>query len=72
MAQVVITLKIMPESPETDLKKIEIKATEAITAFGGHVGKVEIEPVAFGLKAVKLLGRMLLLIRWCRIMLLFL
>ena len=29
MAQVVITLKIMPESPETDLKKIEIKATEA-------------------------------------------
>lgn len=54
MAQVVVTLKIMPESPETDLKKIEIKATEAITAFGGHVGKVDIEPVAFGLKALKL------------------
>lgn len=55
MASVIVTLKIMPESPETDLKRIENDATEAISSFGGEVGRVEIEPIAFGLKAVKLL-----------------
>jgi elongation factor 1-beta len=52
MAQVVITLRIMPESPEIDLKKLETEAKKAITAFGADVGKVEISPVAFGLKAI--------------------
>lgn len=54
MAQLVVTIKIMPESPDVDLKAIEIKATEEISKFGGDVGKVEIEPIAFGLKALKL------------------
>ncbi len=54
MAQIIITLKIMPESPDIDLKKIEKQATKKIAKFGGEVGKVEIEPVAFGLKALKL------------------
>lgn len=54
MAQVVVTLKIMPESPETDLKAVEEKASKLIAEFGGEVGKVEEEPVAFGLKALKL------------------
>jgi len=48
----------MPESPESDLKAIETKATELITKFGGRVGKVDIEPIAFGLKAVKLMFSM--------------
>lgn len=45
----------MPDSPEADLKLIEKHASEEIAQFGGTVGKVEIEPVAFGLKAVKLM-----------------
>lgn len=54
MAEVIITLKIMPETPEVDLKKVEEKAKVLISDFGGDVGKVEIEPVAFGLNSLKL------------------
>lgn len=42
----------MPESPEIDLEALETKATEKIANFGGEVGKKEIQPVAFGLKAL--------------------
>ena len=55
MAQAIVTLKIMPESPDIDLKEIEIAATQEIKVFGGEVGKVEIEPIAFGLKALNLI-----------------
>ncbi len=55
MAQLVVTIKLMPESPDVNLKKIEEEATEEIKKFGGDVGKVEIEPIAFGLKAVNLI-----------------
>jgi len=56
MAQVVVTLKIMPESPETDLSLIQSKAEEEIKAFSGETEiKAEIEPIAFGLNALKLL-----------------
>ncbi len=55
MADVVITLKIMPESPDSDLGRIEQEATQLIADFGGEVGKKEIEPIAFGLKALKLI-----------------
>lgn len=54
MAEVVVTLKIMPESPEVDLEKVQKKADSLISEFGGEVGKVKIEPVAFGLKALNL------------------
>ena len=55
MGTAVVTLRIMPESPETDLDAIQKAATKKISEFGGEVGKVEIEPIAFGLKAVKLI-----------------
>ena len=55
MAEVVITMKIMPDSPDADLDKIERDVTKLITGFGGEVGKREIEPIAFGLKAIKLI-----------------
>ena len=55
MADVVVTLKIMPDSPEIDLKVVEKKATELISEFGGEVGKVEKEPVGFGLVALKMI-----------------
>jgi elongation factor 1-beta len=54
MADVIITLKIMPESPETDLSALENKVTNIIEKHNGKVGKVEIEPIAFGLKAINI------------------
>lgn len=45
----------MPNSPEEDLSIIEKKATTFISAFGGEVGKVIKEPVAFGLTALILM-----------------
>lgn len=52
MAQVIVKIKLMPTSPEADLKKIEEKAAKEIKDFGGQIGKVELEPIAFGLKAL--------------------
>ncbi len=55
MAQVVATLKIMPESPEIDLNAIEAKAKEKIAEFSGNnETRSEQEPIAFGLKALKI------------------
>lgn len=54
MAQVVITLKIMPDSPQVNLEDVKAKAKDMIKEFGGDVGKEEIEPIAFGLKALNL------------------
>lgn len=55
MADAIITFKIMPESPDVDLKDLEEKATDLIAKFGGEVGKVDIQPVAFGLKSLNLI-----------------
>lgn len=52
MADVVVMLKIMPQTPEVNLETIQKKATEFIEEFGGQVGKVDIEPVAFGLNSI--------------------
>ena len=55
MAWVVATIKIMPESPETDLSGIEEEAREKIKSFSGsREMKSEQEPIAFGLKALKI------------------
>ncbi len=56
MANVIITFKIMPESVEIDLGKIETQAKEKIKAFAGEgETKTVIEPIAFGLKSLKIL-----------------
>ncbi len=55
MAQVVITLRVMPEGTETDLADIERQAKSFIEAFGGSVGRVEIKPVGFGIKALEII-----------------
>jgi len=55
MAEVIITIKVMPENSDTDLKKVEEQVKEKISDYGGEVGKVEIEPIAFGLSAVKII-----------------
>ena len=55
MAKAIVTLKIMPKSPDTDLEKISEEALEKIKGFAGEGDtKKEIEPVAFGLKALKI------------------
>ncbi|MFW5990717.1 MAG: elongation factor 1-beta [Nanoarchaeota archaeon] len=56
MADVIVTLKIMPESPEVDMENLKDSATEKIESYVGETEtKHEIEPVAFGLKALKLM-----------------
>ena len=56
MADVVVTMKIMPDSPEVDLTRLESSALEKIKTFTGIDNhKVEQEPVAFGLKALKIM-----------------
>ena len=55
MATVIVSMKIMPSSPDEDLDSIKAAATKMITDFGGTVGKTVVEPVAFGLNAVVIL-----------------
>ena len=55
MADVIITIKIMPESPETDLKAITDKTSEIVKGFGGEVGRVTEEPLAFGIKSLNII-----------------
>lgn len=46
----------MPESPETDFAKIRARAKEVAKKYSADLlDKDEIEPVAFGLKALKLM-----------------
>lgn len=52
MAKVVVTLRIMPKDPSVDLEKIKKDAVSKIESLKGEVGKVEVQPVAFGLNAV--------------------
>lgn len=56
MTNVVVTLKIMPKSPEVDLTKVEEAAKKTIAEFAGEgETKTEQEPLAFGLKALKII-----------------
>ncbi len=63
MATAVVTLKIMPKSPEVNLDKVYTEACKLVRAFidqkhkDGEIRK-EIEPIGFGLKALKLLFAM--------------
>ena len=56
MTNVIVTLKIMPESPEIDLSKVQEVALKHIKEFAGEGDtKVSEEPIAFGLKALKII-----------------
>ena len=54
MADVIITLKIMPEAPNVNLDYILKLAEPLISSFGGKVGKVSKEPIAFGLSSLNI------------------
>ncbi|MGV8162825.1 MAG: elongation factor 1-beta [Candidatus Nanoarchaeia archaeon] len=56
MANAIVTVKIMPESPEVDLSAIETTALQMIEEYAGKGDtKVTVEPIAFGLKAVNII-----------------
>jgi elongation factor 1-beta len=52
MGMAVVKLKIMPSSPEEDLKSIETEITSLLTKEGVQKPQFEIQPIAFGLKAL--------------------
>ncbi|UGV40028.1 elongation factor 1-beta [Methanococcoides orientis] len=52
MGEVAATMKIMPEGVDTDLDDLKNKL-EAVLPEGSSMFGSEIEPVAFGLKALK-------------------
>lgn len=55
MAKAIITVKLMTEGPDVDLAKVEEAAKKVIEENKGEFGKSEIEPVAFGLKALNVI-----------------
>ena len=56
MARVVVSLRIMPQSPDIDLSELEKKSKHEIVKFcNSQEFKVEIQPIAFGLKALIIL-----------------
>lgn len=58
MADVIVTLKVMPSGPDKDFEKMQKDIKEMVDAFvdekhkGGEI-RVEEEPIGFGLKALK-------------------
>lgn len=56
MAKVVVSFRIMPQNPSIDLSKLEAEVKKEIVAFcNSKEFKSQIEPIAFGLKALKIL-----------------
>ena len=53
MARVVMTMKIMPDGVEIDLDNL-LEKIKSNVPEGTDVGAVEIQPVAFGLKAIRM------------------
>lgn len=56
MANAIVSMKLMPESPDIDLDKMEVKVKEIVVK---HVGEGEIRsekvPVAFGLVSLNII-----------------
>ena len=54
MASVIITFKVVLEAPETEPDEVKGKVASAIEEYGGDIGSVDVEEVAFGIKALKI------------------
>ena len=52
MSIVAVKIKLMPASPETDLKKVEENAGMVLGKNNVKNPQFEIQPIAFGLKAL--------------------
>lgn len=56
MANAIVTIKIMPVSPDVDLEAVKVQAQAKIAEFAGEGDtKVSIEPVAFGLNSLNII-----------------
>ena len=53
MARVVMTMKIMPDGVEIDLDDL-LEKIKSVVPEKTDVGAVEMQPVAFGLKAIRM------------------
>jgi elongation factor 1-beta len=51
MGKVIVTMKVMPDRPDVDLQKIGTEIKKIIEQ-SGEFGRLEVQPVAFGLKAL--------------------
>lgn len=51
MANVVVTMKILPDSPDRNLDELEKKIEEKINEFG-KIYKKSRQPIAFGINAI--------------------
>lgn len=47
-----VKMKLMPDSPNANLKAIEEEAKKIVESFGGFNKEYSVEPIAFGLKAL--------------------
>jgi elongation factor 1-beta len=54
MGEVVATIKLMPESPDVDLKKMKEEVEKSIPSEA-ELHKIEEEPIAFGLVALQVM-----------------
>jgi elongation factor 1-beta len=52
MGTALVTIKIMPESPNVNLEAIQEKAKQITQEKGGETPSTKTEPVAFGLNAI--------------------
>ena len=56
MARVVVTIRIMPQNTEVDFSELEGKAKKEIVKFcNSKEFKTEIQPIAFGIRALNIL-----------------
>lgn len=55
MAHILLTLKILPKHPEVDMEQLKKQTELIVDEFGAKLLKTEEEPVAFGLKALKII-----------------
>ena len=55
MASVLVTFRILPESPEVDLDAMEADCLKMVQNFGALSTKVERAPFAFGLVALNIM-----------------
>ena len=56
MANVIITLRIMPSEADSDLSIIDGEVKRSVNNFSGNTSvRTELEPIAFGLKAIKVM-----------------
>ncbi|MEK6967938.1 MAG: elongation factor 1-beta [Nanoarchaeota archaeon] len=55
MASVVVSIRIMPESPDTDMKTLQQDVEKVVMASGSLSVKSEVKPFAFGLNALTIL-----------------